>query len=502
MSWFSRISQPLFLGGLIRYYSSNNKNVSEAYFYAGAVILCTAINVIFMHPFVLTTLHMGMKLRVAMCSMIYRKSLRLSKNALGDTTAGQIVNLLSNDVGRLDLSIIFLHYLWVGPVETVILTYLMYREIGLASIFGVIFLLMFIPLQAYLGKKTSVLRYRTAQRTDERVRLMNEIIQGIQVIKMYAWEKPFGKMIEAARQRELKVIRYVSYIRGVLMSFIMFTTRVSIFISLVGYYLLGNVVTAEKAFVITAFYNILRQTMTVFFPQGIGQLAETLVSFKRIQKYMLYDEIPSDTKLSNADYDADLENGELPTSGGNGIDKEVYSVDSTVTKSIDDDVMVTEPILIPSEDGGSDSLTTPEKSMQNSNSMLSEPGLVLTNVNAKWDSKLTENTLNNINLRVQPETLVAIIGPVGAGKSSLVQAILGELQIESGDMKINGTISYASQEPWLFSSSIRQNILFGFVLFSNFFLVMLVILFLFDTVQITDGKRSIPSGGEKVCTRT
>lgn len=162
-------------------------------------MLCSALSVLFMHSFMLSNLHEGMKIRVSMCSMIYRKALRLSKNALGDTTVGQVVNLLSNDVGRLDLSVIFLHYLWVGPLETVVVTYLMYREVGVSAVFGVIFLLLFIPLQAYLGKKTSVLRLKTALRTDERVRLMNEIIQGIQVIKMYAWEKPFGKLVEKAR---------------------------------------------------------------------------------------------------------------------------------------------------------------------------------------------------------------------------------------------------------------------------------------------------------------
>lgn len=77
----------------------------------------------------------GLKMRVGMCSMIYRKALRLSKSALGDTTAGHVVNLMSNDVGRLDLATIFVHYLWVGPLETLFITYLMYREVRKAIIF-------------------------------------------------------------------------------------------------------------------------------------------------------------------------------------------------------------------------------------------------------------------------------------------------------------------------------------------------------------------------------
>lgn len=85
-------------------------------------------------------------------------------------------------------------------MECIVITYLMYREIGISAVIGVVFLLLFIPLQAWLGKKTSELRLKTAIRTDERVRLMNEIIQGIQVIKMYAWEKPFEIVVAYARK--------------------------------------------------------------------------------------------------------------------------------------------------------------------------------------------------------------------------------------------------------------------------------------------------------------
>lgn len=124
-----RTLQPLFLLGLIAYYTSGEENIQRAYVYAAGVILCSALNVIIMHPYMLGTMHIGMKIRVAMCSMIYRKALRLSKTALGNTTAGQIVNLISNDVGRLDLAMLFIHYLWVGPLETLLITYLMYREV-------------------------------------------------------------------------------------------------------------------------------------------------------------------------------------------------------------------------------------------------------------------------------------------------------------------------------------------------------------------------------------
>lgn len=92
--------------------------------------------------------HLGMKTRIACCSLIYRKALRLSKTALGDTTVGQVVNLLSNDVNRFDNAAMFLHYLWLGPLETLIVGYLTYNELGVSAIIGVACLLLFIPLQS------------------------------------------------------------------------------------------------------------------------------------------------------------------------------------------------------------------------------------------------------------------------------------------------------------------------------------------------------------------
>ncbi|XP_062142485.1 probable multidrug resistance-associated protein lethal(2)03659 [Drosophila sulfurigaster albostrigata] len=423
-----RTIQPLFLLKLIAYYTNGKESINDAYFYAAGVIACSALNVFIMHPYMLGTVHMGMKMRVALSSMIYRKALKLSKTALGDTTAGHIVNLISNDVGRLDLATIFVHYLWVGPLQTLFITYLMYLKIGIAAIFGVAFMLAFIPLQAWLGKKSSALRMRTALRTDERVRMMNEIIAGIQVIKMYAWEVPFEQLVAFARKKEINAIRHVSYIRGILLSFIIFLTRVSIFLSLVGYVLLGTFLTPEVAFVITAYYNILRTTMTVFFPQGISQMAEALISIKRVEKYMLYEE----TDVSDRSVDMST----VSTPGTN---------QTTVQSKLEQEKLLTPTSL----------------QNINENAMLSEAKVSINNLMAKWDPNSPDYTLNGVNLRVQPGTLLGIVGRTGAGKSSLIQAILGELRVESGEIRVNGSFSYASQEPWLFTGTVRQNILFG-----------------------------------------
>lgn len=96
-----RVTLPFFLGGVIQYFDSPAENsLNDAYIYATGIIVCSFCSVIANHALMISNLACGMKLRIAACSLIYRKSLRLSKCALINTTSGQIVNLLSNDVGR------------------------------------------------------------------------------------------------------------------------------------------------------------------------------------------------------------------------------------------------------------------------------------------------------------------------------------------------------------------------------------------------------------------
>ena len=145
--------------------------------------------------------------------------LLLSQKALGETTIGQMVNLMSNDVNRFDFSVIFLHYLWVGPLQTLISTIILLYVIGPSCLVGLAVLILFVPLQSkslirffrccyyinifvsgWMGRVFSRYRLETAKRTDTRIRTMNEIISAMRVIKMYTWEKPFAKLISNFRR--------------------------------------------------------------------------------------------------------------------------------------------------------------------------------------------------------------------------------------------------------------------------------------------------------------
>lgn len=77
--------------------------------------------------------------------------LKLSHRSLGETASGMIVNLLSNDVGRFDLVASCLHYFWIVPIQVVLVSYLIWREVQIATLAGVLTMVMCtLPVQGNL----------------------------------------------------------------------------------------------------------------------------------------------------------------------------------------------------------------------------------------------------------------------------------------------------------------------------------------------------------------
>uniref|UniRef100_A0A480F348 Cystic fibrosis transmembrane conductance regulator n=3 Tax=Sus scrofa TaxID=9823 RepID=A0A480F348_PIG len=392
----TKVVQPIFLGKIIAYFENYDPTDSvalyETYGYAGGLITCVLLLAILHHLYFYHVQCAGMRLRVAMCHMIYRKALRLSNLAMGKTTTGQIVNLLSNDVNKFDQVTVFLHFLWAGPLQALIVTALLWMEIGISCLAGMAVLIILLPLQSCLGKLFSSLRSKTAAYTDVRIRTMNEVITGIRIIKMYAWEKSFADLIARLRRKEISKILRSSYLRGMNLASFFVASKIIVFITFTTYVLLGNVITARRVFVAVTLYAAVRLTVTLFFPSAVEKVSEAIVSIRRIKDFLLLDEIPQC-------------NSQLPPDGKTIVHVQDFT--------------------------------------------------------AFWEKASETPTLQGLSFTVRPGELLAVVGPVGAGKSSLLSAVLGELRPSQGLVTVRGRIAYVSQQPWVFSGTVRSNILFG-----------------------------------------
>lgn len=138
---------------------------------------------------------------------IFIQSIRLSASATSETGTGKVVNLMSNDVDSLNRAFTLVHYIWILPIQSATVAYLIWQQARWVGIIGVTFLLLkTVPVQTYLGRYRMILQKKVASCTDERVGIVNEIVQAIQVIKMYAWEIPFQAVVAETRRKEIKQI--------------------------------------------------------------------------------------------------------------------------------------------------------------------------------------------------------------------------------------------------------------------------------------------------------
>lgn len=223
------------------------------------------------------------------------------------------------------------------------------------------------------------------------------------------------------------------YVRATLFSFGM-VSRLSIFLSLISYIYFGNYITARKVFIVSSYFNILNQSMVYFWPVAITSVAEGYISVKRVQEFLL---------TSTSKQIADTPNNNLNKKKLNEYKRKnvVSELNGTNGNICESKKLLTDQRLV------------------NGNAKIK--GVTMANATAVWKlGEAGESGLSQVNLIVKERELCAIVGQVGSGKTTLLQVILGELELDSGNIDINGVLSYASQETWLFEGSIRNNIIF------------------------------------------
>uniref|UniRef100_A0A673W5E8 Canalicular multispecific organic anion transporter 2-like n=1 Tax=Salmo trutta TaxID=8032 RepID=A0A673W5E8_SALTR len=339
----------------------------------------------------------GMRLRTSIIGAIYRKSLIITNAAKRTSTVGEIVNLMSVDAQRfMDLTT-FLNMLWSAPLQIILALYFLWQNLGPSVLAGVAVMILLIPLNAAIAVRTRA--YQQMQYKDTRIKLMNEILNGIKVLKLYAWENSFKDKVLEIRQKELNVLRKTAYL-GALST--MAWTSAPFLVALMTFAVYvtvdkNNILDAEKAFVSLSLFNILRFPLNML-PQVISSVVQASVSLKRIQDFLSHEE----------------------------LDPESVDRNNTATASC---------------------------IMKRTNNHLRER-MHFTDV--PWCV-----FVRSINLMVPQRSLLAVVGHVGCGKSSLVSALLGEMEKLEGHISIRGSVAYVPQQAWIQNATLRDNILFG-----------------------------------------
>ncbi|XP_047673398.1 multidrug resistance-associated protein 1 isoform X3 [Tachysurus fulvidraco] len=374
---------------------TEKKNVPSWWGFALAFLMfgCALLQTLILHQHFQYCFVTGMRLRTAIIGAIYRKSLIITNEAKRSSTVGEIVNLMSVDAQRfMDLTT-FLNMLWSAPLQIILALVFLWQTLGPSVLAGVAVMVLLIPFNAVIAMKTRAYQVEQMQYKDARIKLMNEILNGMKVLKLYAWEKSFKEKILHIRQKELSVLRKSSYLSALSVMawtsapFLVALTTFAVYVNVDK----NNVLDADKAFVSLALFNILRFPLNML-PQVISSIMQASVSLKRIQQFLSHDELDPES-----------------------VDRK------------------------------------PEAS---------EYAVTVVNGKFSW-AKKDPAALQNINVLVPQGSLLAVVGNVGCGKTSLLSALLGEMEKLEGHVSIRGSVAYVPQQAWIQNATLRDNILFG-----------------------------------------
>ncbi|XP_074596227.1 multidrug resistance-associated protein 1-like [Brevipalpus obovatus] len=436
---------PVLLKYLIQFVESSGKQpLWHGLAISFAMFLVSTMKTLLENLYFYFTATIGMKSIGLSTAAIYNKSLNLSGKARKHTTTGAIVNLMSVDTKRIRDAIPNINFAWSSPMTILFSVYLLYNELGYSALVGFTVMLLIIPVNVLVASNTKRMQAKSMRKKDERVKFLNEIINGIRIIKYYAWEGSFMDKIGKLREEELQHLRNILYLNT---GSRLVSTCAPVIVSIVtfSFYVMiqGEVLTAQKAFVSLTLFNILR-TPLLTIPRFISSFITALVSVKRINSFLNSDDLSpyifriEEDAVDNNDDVITVENGYFRwESYGNGSD-ERHSMSSR--------------------------RSTNDTSMAHSRILNESPR------NASISSDLREISpdegfyLRNINLRISEGSFVAIVGTVGSGKSSLLSALLGEMECIKGQVRISsthGNTAYVAQQAWIQNTTLKNNILFG-----------------------------------------
>ncbi|KFW76415.1 Canalicular multispecific organic anion transporter 1, partial [Manacus vitellinus] len=391
---------PQLLKLLIAFVSDEEAFAWQGYLYAILLFLTAVVQSICLQQHFSLCFQLGINVRASLIAAIYKKSLTMSNATRKESTVGETVNLMSADAQRFMDMANFIHQLWSSPLQIILSIVFLWAELGASVLAGLAVMVLLIPINAFLVAKAKTIQVRNMKNKDERMKIMTEILNGIKILKLFAWEPSFEKRVNDIRAHELKDLLKFSYLQSI--SVFVFTCA-PFLVSLASFavYVMvdeNNILDAQKAFTAISLFNVLRFPMAML-PMVLSSLVQTNVSTARLERYL---------------------------SGEN----------------LDTSAIQHNPI--------------PGRAL----SLLTGNAVRFSEATFSWEQDGSA-AIRDVTLDIAPGSLVAVVGAVGSGKSSLVSAMLGEMENIKGHINIQGSLAYVPQQAWIQNATLKDNILFG-----------------------------------------
>lgn len=345
---------------------------------------------------------------------------------------GRVVNLMSTDTYRVDQASGMFHLLWASPIMVLLTLALLLINLSYSALAGFSILVIGTPILYNIIKKLFTRRRAINQITDQRVSITQEILQAVRFVKFFGWESSFLERIGDIRKREVRAIQILLAMRNGINAVSMSLPVFASMLSFITYSLSMHPLDPAPIFSSLALFNALRLPLNLL-PLILGQVIDAWASMARIQEYLLAEEQEDDFS-----WKADRKTAV-------SVNHADFTWERTVTQISDKD---------PKKHKRSKDL---ESSSVKENWPRSEHDIDRSPVSVLN----TPFVLHNIDFSVGRNELIAVIGGVGSGKSSLLAALAGDMRRTSGSVTMGGNRAFCPQYAWIQNTTVRENILFG-----------------------------------------
>ena len=399
--------------------AAQEEDVPMIWFYAIAILFNGLLGALSLQAFIHSAFMTGSKAVSAASSVVFSAvfSLRLHKLS-PPLTVGEMTNIQSKDVAALREFLVFCHNLWACPLLVVVSVSLLVHLLGWAGLVAALALPSIIPLETYLSKVTRECRKATLKKSDERLSLIGELLDGIYTVKLTGLLPMLYDKVERLREAELLLAWRGSLLE---MANSVIASSNSLVVTLVtfsAYYLIEKeALAADRAFAAIAVIGVIGRPMRVI-PKTITLLSDAQVSCARIESLMLaalscqsdiFDDV-SDFEKEERRHER-LEKEKVAAASPGSAPPPTVSVEGlTATRAPKVPVLLAVTLSPP----------------------LTSPGLTL------------------------------VVGGNGAGKTSLLLAMMGELALEGGIVAREpkgAPFAYMGHEAWILNASARDNVL-------------------------------------------